>query len=207
VPDRRWLLLLCRMPTEPARHRMALWRELRRAGAVPIAQAVWALPDLPAAEAVLVRARRHVDAAGGQMLALTANGHDPDSDARLEAAYAEARAQEWAEFTADCDKFVAEIDKEERIGKFTLAELEEEEQSMDRLRRWYRDLRVRDLLGTPPSADADQYLKRCGERLNQYAEHVYALLASPADRARDHAPSRISAAPATDGADPGGQHR
>jgi hypothetical protein len=167
------------MPTEPARHRMALWRELRRAGAVPIAQGVWTLPDLPAAEAVLVKARRHVHAAGGQMLTLAANGHDPDSDARLDAAYAEARAQEWAEFTADCDKFVAEIDKEERIGKYTLAELEEEEQSLERLRRWYRDLRVRDLLRTPPSADADQYLKRCSERLDQYAERVYALLASP----------------------------
>ena len=182
---RRWLLLVCRMPTEPARHRMALWRELRRAGAVPIAQGVWALPDLPAAQAVLVKARHHVGAAGAQMLTLTAVGHDPESVARLDAFYAEVRAQEWAEFTADCDKFLAEIDKEERRGKFTLAELEEEEQSLDRLRRWYRDLRVRDLLGTPPSADADQHLKRCGERLDQYAEQVYKVLASPPSTHRD----------------------
>jgi len=180
VAERRWLLLVCRMPTEPARHRMALWRELRRAGAVPIAHGVWALPGLPASEAVLVKARHHVHAAGAEMLVLTATGKDPDSVARLDAVYADARAQEWAEFTADCDKFLAEIDKEERIGKFTLAELEEEEQSLDRLRRWYRDLRARDLLGTPPSTDADQYLKRCSERLDQYAERVYALLAAPA---------------------------
>ena len=180
MAERRWLLLVCRMPTEPARHRMALWRELRRAGAVPIAHGVWALPGLPASEAVLVKARHHVHAAGAEMLVLTATGKDPDSVARLDAVYADARAQEWAEFTADCDKFLAEIDKEERIGKFTLAELEEEEQSLDRLRRWYRDLRARDLLGTPPSTDADQYLKRCSERLDQYAERVYALLAAPA---------------------------
>jgi hypothetical protein len=179
VGGRSWLLLVCRMPAEPARHRMALWRELRRAGAVPIAQGVWALPDLPAAQAVLVKARQHVHAAGAEMLALTAAGHDPDSVSRLDAIYAEARAQEWAEFTADCDKFLGEIDKEERIGKYTLAELEEEEQSLDRLRRWYRDLRIRDLLGTPPSGDADQSLKRCSERLDQYAERVYASLAYP----------------------------
>jgi DNA-binding transcriptional regulator PaaX len=179
MSGRRWLLLVCRMPTEPARHRMALWRELRRAGAIPVAQGVWALPELPAAEAVLTNARRHVRAAGAEMLALSADGHDPASGERLDALYAVARAQEWAEFTADCDKFLAEIDKEERIGKYTLAELEEEEQSLDRLRRWYRDLRVRDLLGTPPSADADQHLKRCSERLDQYAERVYARLASP----------------------------
>jgi hypothetical protein len=187
VAGRRWLVMVCRMPTEPARHRMALWRELRRAGAVPIAQGVWALPDLPAAEAVLAKARDHVRAAGAEMLALTAVGDDADSVERLDALYADARAQEWAEFSADCDKFLAEIDKEERIGKFTLAELEEEEQSLDRLRRWYRDLRVRDLLGTPTAADADQYLKRCSERLEQYAERVYALLASPpTDRGTPH---------------------
>jgi hypothetical protein len=179
VGRRSWLLLVCRMPAEPARHRMALWRELRRAGAVPIAQGVWALPDLPAIEALLAKARHHVHDARGELLVLSAAGHDPDSIARLDALYAEARAQEWAEFTADCDKFLAEIDKEEHIGKYTLAELEEEEQSLDRLRRWYRDLRARDLLGTPPSTDADQHLKRCTERLDQYAERVYAVLASP----------------------------
>src|SRR4051794_16006516 len=167
------------MPAEPARHRMALWRELRRAGAIPIAQGAWAVPDLPATEVLLAKARHHVHAAGAELLVLTATGHDPNSTARLDALYAEARAQEWTEFTADCDKFLAEIDKEERIGKYTLAELEEEEQSLDRLRRWYRDLRIRDLLGTPPSADADQYLKRCTERLAQCAERVYALLAPP----------------------------
>jgi len=183
MAGRRWILLVCRMPAEPARHRMALWRDLRRAGAVPAAQGVWALPDLPAVEALLVKARQHAEVAGGELMVLSAAGHDQYSVARLDALYADARAQEWAEFRADCDKFLAEIDKEERIGKYTLAELEEEEQSLDRLRRWYRDLRARDLLGTPPAADAEQHLKGCAERLDQYAERVYATLGMPADQA------------------------
>ena len=176
------MVLVCRMPAEPARHRMALWRDLRRAGAVPVAQGVWALPDLPAVETLLDRARRHAAAAGVEVLVLSAAGRDPASAARLDALYADARAQEWAEFTSDCDKFLAEIDKEEQLGKYTLAELEEEEQSLDRLRRWYRDLRARDLLGTAASVDADQHLKRCAERLDQYAERVYATLSAPADQ-------------------------
>jgi hypothetical protein len=139
---------------------------------------VWALPNLPATEAVSGKARHHFHAAGAELLMLDAAGHDQGSVTRLDVLYADARAEEWAAFTADCDKFLAEIDKGERIGKYTLAELEEEEQSLDRLRRWYRDLRVRDLLGTPPPADADQYLKRCSQRFDQYAERVYALLAS-----------------------------
>lgn len=39
-----------------------------------------------------------------------------------------ARSADWTEFLADCAKFEQEIAKEIRIAKFTLAELEEEEQ-------------------------------------------------------------------------------
>ena len=42
---RRWVVVLARLPAEPARHRMALWRELRRSGAIALGQAVWAVPD------------------------------------------------------------------------------------------------------------------------------------------------------------------
>ncbi|WP_248966257.1 Chromate resistance protein ChrB [Sphaerisporangium perillae] len=181
--ERQWILLVCRMPAEPARHRMALWRELRRAGAVPIAQGVWALPDLPAVAPLLAKARQHTDAAGADLTVLHAAGHDPDSAARLDRLYQDARAAEWVEFRADCDKFLAELDKEHRIGKFTLAELDEEEQSLDRLRRWYRELRARDLLGSPAAVEAEQHLKGCTERLDQYAERVYATLGMPADQA------------------------
>src|SRR4029450_980471 len=50
---RRWLVLLARLPAEPARHRMALWRELRRSGAIPLGQAGWAGPGLAGVGAVV----------------------------------------------------------------------------------------------------------------------------------------------------------
>jgi DNA-binding transcriptional regulator PaaX len=176
VQDRRWLVLMPRVPAEPARYRMALWRELRRSGAVLLGQGVWAVPDLPAMRGVLDRVAELVDAAGGRNLVLAATGHGtPDAD-RLDQLYREARELEWSEFHADCEKYLAELDKEESIGKYTLAELEEEEQSLDRLRRWHRELRRRDLLGIDVSVDAGDQLKRCEERFDTYAEHVYAVL-------------------------------
>jgi hypothetical protein len=62
--------------------------------------------------------------------------------ARLERLYAAAREEEWAEFDADCGKYLAELDRAEQLRKYTLAELEEEEQGLDRLRHWYRELPV-----------------------------------------------------------------
>lgn len=171
---RSWLVLLTRLPTEPARHRMALWRELRRGGAVLVGQSAWALPDLAAVRPVVERVRELAAGGGGEVLVLHATGYDDAAAGRLQSLYEAEREREWAEFVADCGKYLAELDREEAIGKFTLAELEEEEQSLDRLRRWYRDLRARDLLGTAAALQADQQLKECVSRLDGYAERVYA---------------------------------
>ena len=176
---RQWVVVLARQPAEPARHRMAVWRELRRSGAIALGQAVWAVPDLPAARPLLEHLAGLVDAANGTMLLLAAKGFAAGDDARLDQLYAAAREEEWAEFADDCGKYLAELDKEERLGKYTLAELEEEEQSLDRLRRWYRELRSRDLLGIPATTDSATILKECEERFEMYAEHVYAALSSP----------------------------
>ena len=123
--------------------------------------------------------RRPVEAASGTLLLLAANGFGDGDVARLEQLYSAAREEEWAEFNADCGKYLVELEKEERIGKYTLAELEEEEQSLDRLRRWYRELRSRDLLGTPSTTQSATALKLCEERFERYADHVYAALSSP----------------------------
>jgi hypothetical protein len=168
--DRRWLVLLVKVAAEPARYRMAVWRELRRSGAVPLGQAVWAVPDLPAVRPLLDRVTALVAPADGSLLVLAASGHADADATHLEQLYASAREAEWTEFSADCAKYLAELDHEEQIGKYTLAELEEEEQSLDRLRRWYRDLRARDLLGVPATRDAAAELKRCEARLDRYAE-------------------------------------
>ena len=164
------------MPAEPARHRMALWRELRRSGAVPLGQAVWAVPDLPAVRPLVERVATLVDAGAGTLLVLNAQGLGDHDGTRLEQLYIAAREEEWSEFSADCGKYLGELEKEEATGKYTLAELEEEEQSLDRLRRWYRELRSRDLLGTTVAGDAAGQLKHCEEQFWQYTEHVYAAL-------------------------------
>ena len=158
---------------------MAVWRELRRSGAIPLGQAVWAIPDLLAARPLVERLNGLVSAANGTLLLLAAKGFGDADVARLERLYAAAREEEWAEFAADCGKYLAELDKEERLRKYTLAELEEEEQSLDRLRRWYRELRSRDVLAIAATTDPTTSLKQCEERFETFADHVYAALSSP----------------------------
>jgi hypothetical protein len=169
-----WIVLAYRVPNEPSRHRVALWRELRRAGAVPLQQATWAIPTT--AGAALERVAQLVERADGDLFAFDAEPRDAGS---LEFLYSQAREEEWLEFIRECDKYEAELDHEEEIGKFTPAELDEEEQSLERLRRWFRELRARDVFGAPSAPEAEQRLKSSAERLERYADRVYEMGGAP----------------------------
>lgn len=168
-----WMFAVVQIPADPSRHRVAVWRELRRAGAVVVSQGTWALPDVDPARAALQRASELATAGGGTVAVFAVRALDEASAGFVERAYRSAREDEWNEFEADCGKFEAEIAKEIAREKLTFAELEEEEQSLDRLRRWYRDLKRRDVLALPAAERASERLATCSRALDGYAELVY----------------------------------
>jgi len=85
----------------------------------------------------------------GEVVRLTATGCSDADSARLEEMFTQDRQPQWVELLDDCGKFNAEIDREISTGKFTLDELDEEEHSLERLRRWHRELKARDIFGAP----------------------------------------------------------
>ena len=176
-----------RLSTEASRHRVAIWRELRKAGAVSLQQATWALPTGQGFDEAVTRARELVERADGQLLVFDVVP-DQQSASALEALFTEDREAEWAEFLSECTKFEAEVAKEIEIQKLTLAELEEEEHSYDRLRRWFRELRGRDLFRSPSAEVAERRLKDCGEVVEDFGERVFAAREQPRSPASDRTP-------------------
>lgn len=131
----------------------------------------WLVPAHPAFDAGLAKARSLVAKSEGKWTLIDASPRDGADTFR--AAFETARAEEWAEFMADCAKFEQEIAKEISRKKFTFAELEEEEQSLERLRRWYRGLKSRDVLRLPQASEASERLARCVTALEEYSSLVY----------------------------------
>ncbi|WP_254922781.1 Chromate resistance protein ChrB [Rhodococcus sp. OK302] len=174
-----WRIVLIKIAAEPSRHRVAVWRELRKVGALSIGQGTWAVPNVPAFNAGVDRAKELVERANGEIVFLTATGASEEDNVRFAAMFTAAREEDWTEFLSDCAKYEAELDKEIRIEKFTLAELEEEEQSLDRLRRWHRDLKARDVFGASNAESATAALQHCAERFEDYSERVINALHSP----------------------------
>src|ERR671934_1962801 len=104
-----WMVITYRWPAEPSRHRVAVWRELRKTGAVSLQQATWAVPDRPHLAEGIDRAIELVARADGEAIVFRGAPRDETQAARLEELYTEAREAEWTEFLSECDKFEREI--------------------------------------------------------------------------------------------------
>lgn len=137
-----------------------------------LSQATWAVPDVPSVAGGIARAGELAVRGDGELLVLPTGGPGGDTT-RLRELFTAQREDEWLEFISDCAKFEAEIDKEIRIEKFTFAELEEEEQSLDRLRRWHKAVKSRDVFGAPAAERADEALTACTRRLERYTKLVF----------------------------------
>lgn len=167
-----WFLLIYRLPTEPSRLRAMVWRRLKSAGAIYLANSVAALPESPWAERTMRKLRAEVEGLGGsgQLLrAETLVGVE-----QVVAGFNAARDAEYAELLGRCADFHAELEKETKAKKFTYPELEENEEDLAKLRAWLDKISARDTLGAPCGKQAQDALEACAEALNEFAEHVYA---------------------------------
>ena len=168
-----WVLLLYRLPANDSRARVAVWRELRRSGALHVQQSVVAVPEDDGFAVVVDRLRELLDALGGQVTVLRAAAAGGGDEAHLVEAWNAARDAEYRELAGECTKFLGEIDHEYAIEKFTLAELEEEEAELDKLQRWHERIRVRDVHGAQGGEAAGRALRQAEEALERYSAAVF----------------------------------
>src|SRR2546429_9506511 len=85
-----WILITYRLPAEPSRHRVGVWRELRRIGAISLQQATWAVPARDHLVAGIERAAALVERAEGEALIFQAGPRGGGHAARLEGLFTEA---------------------------------------------------------------------------------------------------------------------
>lgn len=167
-----WRILTYRLESDASRHRVGIWRELRKAGAVPLQNGTWAIPAGTDFDTAVERVVALIDRAEGKALLLDVSPSEA-SDGSLGELHVAEREDEWGEFVSDCAKFETEIASEIAKQKFTLAELDEEEQNLDRLRRWYGEIRSRDIFGAPSAGLGERRLAECATVLEDFADRVY----------------------------------
>jgi hypothetical protein len=175
MSEQGWIVLVYRVPTEPASKRVAVWRDLKRMGALYLQQCVCILPDLPAVRDDLERVTTKIPEMEGEYtlfdVPLLA-----DADAtKIVAAFRLLRDKEYAEIIEECEtKFVKEIEFEHFRQNYTFEEAEEIGQDLEKIRRWYARIVERDWFGASRREDVAVWVERCQELLNAFEHEVYA---------------------------------
>ena len=170
----RWTLVAYRTPTEPSTARVSAWRALHRLGGLYLGPTVCLLPTAIADPTQLARIQTRVTAAGGTFDVFEIESFAPVAEARLRSRCNEARADEYAEIVEQSEAIVAELEREGARGKFTFAEVEENEAGLTKLRHWLRRVTVRDVFGCPERAAAGAAVRRAEEQLAAFVERAIA---------------------------------
>jgi hypothetical protein len=168
-----WLLLLAQLPARPSSPRVTLWRRLRSAGAAQLVNGAWVLPRTPPHATFLGRLAHTVRRQGGTVFLLDVAATSDDDPAIVER-FRSDRAREYDELMDSCGDFLAEIDKETRAAKFTFAELEEGEQSLEKLAGWLTRIQGRDFFPNERWSQGADTLQRCRDALEGFSRAVYA---------------------------------
>jgi hypothetical protein len=169
-----WLLLTYKVPPEPSRGRIALWRKLKGMGAVYLQNGVCLLPKTDDHLRKLKILENDITEMAGEAVLLETVGLDQRQQEKVIERFNHDRNEGYQEFIGRCTDFEAEIAKETGAKHFTYGELEENDEDLKKLRGWLDKICKLDFYGAPLAREATAHLERCEILLDTYARKVFA---------------------------------
>jgi hypothetical protein len=150
-----------------------VWRRMKAAGAVSLQNGVWVLPQTTEQERVVndLLSYLHEQGATGQSFAATTLSDKVERD--LVQQFRGLRDEEYAELIERCQGLLAELAKETKKKKFTFAELEENENDLQKLESWLVKIQTRDLVEGSRAEEAARSIESCKKAVEAFADRVY----------------------------------
>jgi hypothetical protein len=105
----RWLLFVHQLPSTPSNLRVRTWRRLQQLGALPIKQAVYALPDTPTAREDFEWLKTEIKAAGGDASVFASDNVDSWSDDALVEEFRRARQEAYAKLAREIERVLGRL--------------------------------------------------------------------------------------------------
>ena len=154
----RWVLLIYRLPREPSRHRVAVWRKLRDLGALYLQDGVAALPEDAVTREQLEWLQLRVREAGGEATLWEARPGTIAEEAELVGAFRASREEAYSGIVAGAERIRR---KAQMGGGETLLE------RLGKLEREFRAERRRDYFRSPLRLEAAGALKVAREAIRE----------------------------------------
>ena len=154
----RWVLLVYKLPREPSRHRVAVWRKLRDLGALYLQDGIAALPEDAVTREQLQWLQLRVREAGGEATLWEARPGTVAEERHLVKTFRAAREEAYKVLIAEAERVRR---KAELGGSATLAE------QLGKLEREFRAERRRDYFRSPLRAEAAAALRAARQAVRE----------------------------------------
>lgn len=144
-----WLLLLVRLPATHSTERVAIWRKLKKSGAIQIQTSTYILPDDPPRYETFQWLTQHIRDAGGDATLVRAREIDGFSNERLIELFKAARTKEYASLREMLRPLTASPRRTSNFGV-----------KVDRIRKQFREIRETDFFDSPKAKDIEMALRK-----------------------------------------------
>jgi len=168
----RWLFFSYTLPSRPSRARVAIWRQLKKLGAVNY-QSVWVLPYSSDRVNEVNKLIRDIESWKGEGFLIDGKVLNRDQEERINTAFVESRNEEYREIISKCADYVKEIEFEIGRENFIFAEVEENEEELEKLKQWLKKVEKRDIVEAPLRKEAVEKIKNCEDLFQDFALKVY----------------------------------
>lgn len=168
-----WLLLTYKVPSEPSKVRVAIWRRIRSLGAVYIQNSICVLPASTEHQRQFRMVQSDIERGGGEAVIFETLALDAKQEERVVAYFKHDRDQDYAEFLDKCADYKAEVHKEVAADHYTFAELKENDEDLKKLKNWLERIKTLDFYGAPARESAERQLVECEALLDSYAAEVF----------------------------------
>ncbi len=170
----RFMVLVYRMPAKPTAARVAVWRQLKKSGAIYLQQSVCVFPDTHTLRKDLGATLDRITAGKGEYHLLPLRPLDGAEKEKLIQQFQEQTSNHYQEIIENCEvNFTKEIEFETFRKNFTYEEAEEIRTEFEKIQAWYERVLHRDWFGAPNQGKAKDWIDRCEKMLEEFESKVF----------------------------------
>jgi len=166
-----WVIFAYDVPNEPSKLRLGVWRELKKSGALYPPLSFCILPNTPRLMEQVSKLKEKISRYGNAVI-LEVKAVGEKDHGMIVRFFEEERKRRYAEILEECHEFLQEIENNIAKKKLTAEEVEEMEESLSGLERWFVRIRAMDWNHSVGSKKVEQALEKCKKAFTNFAERV-----------------------------------